>query len=50
MAHVVDYYKKLFGHNDVCLLNLGSNFWPADLTLDEGDKAGLIKAFDLEEI
>ena len=39
-----------FGHNDACSLRLGDNFWPSSLTLDEEDKADLIKAFELEEI
>jgi hypothetical protein len=49
-AHVVEFYKKLFGHNDACSLRLGDNFWPSSLTLDEEDKADLIKTFELEEI
>jgi hypothetical protein len=48
-AHVVEFYKKLFGHNDACSLRLGDNFWPSSFTLDE-DKADLIKTFELEEI
>ena len=48
--HVIDYYKRLFGHSDACSLKLGSNFWPVNFSLKEEDKATLIKTFDLGEI
>ena len=48
--HIVDYYKGLFGHNNPCALELGSNFWPAKLTLSEEDNSHLIKSFSPEEI
>lgn len=49
-AHVVDFYKNLFGNNEAYTLRLGGNFWPSNLSLEEEDKAKLIKSFDLEEI
>lgn len=49
-SHVIDYYKRLFGHSDACSLKLGSNFWPVNFSLKEEDKATLIKTFDLGEI
>jgi len=48
--HIVDYYKKLFGPNDPCLMDLGDNFWPVELTLEESDKASLVLPFSMEEI
>lgn len=49
-AHIVDYYKGLFGHNEPCSMSLNSDFWPTELKLSEYDGLNLVKPFSMEEI
>jgi hypothetical protein len=49
-AHIVKFYKELFGHNEACNMPLNAGFWPSDLVLSEGDRTELIKPFSMEEI
>jgi hypothetical protein len=49
-AHIVDFYKKLFGPNNVGTLVLGENFWPDCYNLSENMKRDLVKEFEYEEV
>jgi hypothetical protein len=49
-AHIVSYYKSLFGHNEPCTLQLGDDFWPANLKVSNSDLNNLINPFSMEEI
>lgn len=49
-AHIVDYYKQLFGRNQTCSIKLAANFWDKNLQVAEVDREDLIKDFSLEEI
>lgn len=49
-AHIVDFYKKLFGPSDVCNLSLGNNFSPKGARLSDSQKSDLVKPFEKEEI
>lgn len=49
-AHIVQYYKQLFGPNDPCGMELGESFWPHNLILNESDRNKLICPFSMEEI
>lgn len=37
IQHVVDYYKKLFGHSEESSLQLGTDFWPSSLQVSAGE-------------
>lgn len=49
-AHIVDYYKDLFGHNEPCNMHLKSDFWLVDLKISDQEGVNLVKPFSLEEI
>jgi hypothetical protein len=50
MAHIVQFYKQLFGGVDVRHIKLSTNFWTEDRKLSEANSLCLIKAFSMEEI
>jgi hypothetical protein len=49
-AHIVNYYKTLFGVSDPCLMTLGANFWSENLKLTIDVREDLIRDFEEREI
>ena len=49
-AHVIEYYKKLFGKEETSNIHLHEDSWGVDQRLSEEDNAELTKPFTLEEL
>jgi hypothetical protein len=49
-AHIVDFYKELFGHNEPCSMFLNPEFWPEEIKVSHLEGAELIRHFSMEEI
>jgi len=50
MAHIVQFYKQLFGGVETRSIRLNPNFWTEERKVSEASSNQLIKVFSMEEI
>jgi len=49
-AHITDYYKRLFGSEDVADMHLDRDLWPSYQQIQQEENEFLTRPFSLEEL